>query len=455
MTAHAFQAGLPPGQRQQMAGGEPPVSLRDILGVLFQRKWTVFLMFFLVVAAATLIVMVLLSPRYEASATLTIQPSSLINPLADGAQQSDIEKALAFNTQKDVIASARIAAAVVDRLELASRRKPARSEQIAAWFRLQFGERLGITSMTQPVDSRAVAITALQDHLELIGRPDSLAIKINYQAYDPAEAAETLNAVVDEYSRYYYGQIQSRAAGLLEYIDQRLQTAQDKLVMSERALLAFRHSDTLVVKPTPGGTAASVPQAANRPAPNLPPATATGLPTALFKAGIVGVTDSVQVQNDIKSQVLNMEDELRKLLAEYPESHRSVRDLRDRIAIYNDTMAAIPGRELELGRLRRELEVNQNAFLELRKSLDRARLIASGNAEAVRLINVVDVASINPTPVAPKPRVAIGLAVCFGLVFGVIAAFVLEFIDHRVRSVRDIESLIGVHLIASIEELKL
>jgi uncharacterized protein involved in exopolysaccharide biosynthesis len=441
------------------------ITAREILGVLFLRKWTVLLMFVLVVGVAALFVLFLLSPRYEASATLTIQPSNLVNPLAEGVPQTDVDKALTFHTQKDVIQSALIAGRVVDRLGLAEHRKPGRMEILAQQIRdqrRQWGERLGIAGPTRAVDARAAAIDAIGEHLELTIRPDSTAIRIACQAYDPVEAAEICNAIVDEYSRYYYGQIQDRAGGVLAYVEERLVTAQQRLADSEKALLAFRQRDTLVLEAEaepaaaePPPHAAPPPAARPRAVPARQPHPAPRPKTAPTPANdIVGVTDSPHLQNEMKSYVLSMEDELRKLLTEYPPTHPAVRELRRKVAVYTATMSQLPGREIELTRLRREFEVSQAAFIDLRKSLDRVKVIASGSADSVRLINVVDTAMPSERVIAPKPRIAMSLAVVFGLLFGIVAAFALEYLDHRVRSVRDVEHLLGLRLIASIEELK-
>jgi tyrosine-protein kinase Etk/Wzc len=420
---------------------EPMITKREILGVLFLRKWTVLSMFLMVVGVAAVLVLYLLSPRYEASTTLTIQPFNFANPWVDGVLQTDVDKSLIFHTQKDVIQSSLIAGRVVDRLGLAQRRKVGQLELVANRFRAQrsvLGAQLGVSAWTRPVDARASAIEALGDGLELTTRPDSTAIRISCQAFDPVEAAEICNAIVDEYSRYYYGQIQERSTGMLAYVEERLQAARQRLKDSEMALLAFRQHDTLVLEGAVEPAAAG-----SRSRPALPPA-----------HRVVGVTDSPHLQNEMKSYVLAMEDELRKLLTEYPDAHPAVRELRRRVAVYTSTMSEIPARDVELTRLRRELDVNQAAFIDLRKSLDRMNLMASGSADNVRLINVVDAAMPKDRVVAPRPRIAMGLAAVFGLLFGIVAAFALEYLDHRVRSVRDVEQLLGLRLIASIEELK-
>jgi len=432
MQAHGIPMPALASPRRPFHEVESTVSVREILGVLFLRKWVVLSMFALVVAGASFLTFYLLSPTYEASATITIQPSNLVNPLSEGIPQSDFEKAVTFQTQKDIIKSALIASHVVDRLGLSQKRALSRLEIITGSlreFKRSLGKSLGIASWTKPEDPRALAIDAVLDRTEITTKPESQALKISYRARNAQEAADTVNALVDEFKQYYYGQIRERAGGMLGYVNERMQGAEKKLRESEQALLAFRKHDTLVAPPHATASKGK-------------------------DMGMVGITDSVQVQNEMKTYVLAMEDELRKVLSEYPETHPAARELRARIAAYTETMNAIPGRELELFRLKRELEVNQTAFLDLRKSFERVRLIAEGSPDAIRLITVVDPAGPNESPVSPKPKIAMSLAIVFGLVFGIVAAFCLEYLDHRIRSVQDLERHVGVHLIASVEELK-
>ena len=432
MQAHGIPMPALASPRRPFHEVESTVSVREVLGVLFLRKWVVLSMFALVVAGASFLTFYLLSPTYEASATITIQPSNLVNPLSEGIPQSDFEKAVTFQTQKDIIKSALIASHVVDRLGLSQKRALSRLEIITGSlreFKRSLGKSLGIASWTKPEDPRALAIDAVLDRTEITTKPESQALKISYRARNAQEAADTVNALVDEFKQYYYGQIRERAGGMLGYVNERMQGAEKKLRESEQALLAFRKHDTLVAPPHATASKGK-------------------------DMGMVGITDSVQVQNEMKTYVLAMEDELRKVLSEYPETHPAARELRARIAAYTETMNAIPGRELELFRLKRELEVNQTAFLDLRKSFERVRLIAEGSPDAIRLITVVDPAGPNESPVSPKPKIAMSLAIVFGLVFGIVAAFCLEYLDHRIRSVQDLERHVGVHLIASVEELK-
>jgi uncharacterized protein involved in exopolysaccharide biosynthesis len=433
MQAHGIPMPAIASPRRPFHELESTVSVREILGVLFLRKWVVLSMFALVVAAAAFLTFYLLSPTYESSATITIQPSNIVNALSEGIPQSDFEKTVTFQTQKDIIKSGLIAGRVVDRLDLAHKRALSRIEVITGELRAvkrSLGAALGIASWTKPEDPRALSVDAVLDHVEITTKPESQAIKISYRARNAQEAADTVNALVDEFRQYYYGQIRERANGMLGYVDERMQGAEKKLRGSEQALLDFRRRDTLVAPPH--ATAAQQGK----------------------DAGMVGITDSVQVQNEMKTYVLAMEDELRKVLSEYPESAPAARELKARIAAYTQTMNAIPGRELELFRLKRELDVNQNAFLDLRKNYDRVHLIAEGSPDAMRLITVIDAAGPNDNAVSPKPKIAMSLAVVFGLVFGIVAAFCLEYLDHRIRSVQDMERHVGVHLIASIEELK-
>lgn len=92
-------------------------SLRELLYVVMLRKGIVAAIFSTVIVVAAILVFGVISPKYEASATVIINVSQLAMPIVDGIP-SDFEKLSTFQTQKDVIKSVVVASKVVDQLNL-------------------------------------------------------------------------------------------------------------------------------------------------------------------------------------------------------------------------------------------------------------------------------------------------------------------------------------------------
>ncbi|WP_285765484.1 Wzz/FepE/Etk N-terminal domain-containing protein [Peribacillus sp. SI8-4] len=59
----------------------------------------------------------------------------------------------------------------------------------------------------------------------------------------------------------------------------------------------------------------------------------------------------------------------------------------------------------------------------------------------------------NPTPVKPNPALNIAIAIVVGLMAGVGLAFLLEFMDNTIKDEKDIETLLELPLLGSIQKI--
>jgi uncharacterized protein involved in exopolysaccharide biosynthesis len=164
---------------------------------------------------------------------------------------------------------------------------------------------------------------------------------------------------------------------------------------------------------------------------------------------ITGLTDSQSVQNELKVAILSMEEELRKMRIEYPDTRPEVVELRARIANYVAALNQLPERELELLRLKRELDMRQDALLTLQRSYEKARFVARGTIAKADLISVLERPVAADDAVSPKPRLTMALAVVFGGLFGMIWAICLHYIDPRLTGPRDVRRYLRTRVIGS------
>jgi len=406
------------------------IAVREILSILFLRKWTIIVVFLSVVIAAAFAVYYLISPTYQSSSTIIINAQDVVLPVVEGIPASDFEKLATFHTQKDIMRSAQIAAQVVDTLDLEHTRVIGRIEQIKIQLRdikRTLGKWLGIKRWQAPEDYRALAIDAVMKSLEIEGKPESQAIKLTFSAKDPDEAANTLNALIQAYQSYFYERLKQRAQGMLTYLESQVVDVNAQLAATERSLLAFKQADRVDLTSSRGGQS------------NL---------------GLVGITDNPQVQNELKMYLLAMEDELRKLLADVTEKDPRVIKLRQKIRSYSHALSELPDRELSLLRLRREYEIEHETAVQLRKNIEKAKIITSADTTAVRVITVVDPADANDDPASPKPRLAMIVAVVFGLAFGLVLALVRHYLDHTVRSPADLQNYLGLKPLGSLRSVR-
>ncbi len=485
---------------------ESNITVRELLGILFSRLGTIAAVFIGVVGIAAFLVFYFISPAYQAGATIVISPNNLSTPLLEALPITDFEKITAFQTQKDVLQSTSLAARVVDGLDLTHRMQLSRYQHmrlaLRQWKR-DAGKWLGIESWTKPEDMRGLAMEILLGRVQVTTKPESQAIKIAYQAGDPSEAAETLSALIEEFGNYYNRRIHERAEGATALLLEQLGDMKESLRESEEALFKFRQSDSLqlnIARPIlregvmpnarrtsdslstfRGAPKASTPRSAppHRPEGGNSPAAAntaigsetpvqmapvvplpSGLPNSsdnltpeapAFGAGmsITGLTDSQSVQNELKVAIIAMEEELRKMRIDYPDNRPEVAELRDRIANYVNVLNALPERELELIRLRRELDMRQDAFLTLERSYERARFVARGTIAKADMISVLETPAAAEDAVSPKPRLTMILAVVFGVLFGMIWALCLHYIDPTLTSARDVRRFLRTRVVGS------
>ncbi len=409
-------------------------SLRELLYVVMLRKAIVAAIFSTVIVVAAILVFGVISPKYEASATVIINVSQLAMPIVDGIP-SDFEKLSTFQTQKDVIKSVVVASKVVDQLNLQETHILSNIEKAKRWLRdvrRTLGSWFGIERWQKPEDPRAAAIDAVYTRLEIVSKPESQALKISYSAHSAKEAKDTLKTIIEQYSNYYYARFQERAEGMRSYLETRVQDSNRKLASSEAAILEFRQRDRIDM--TDSGSAQA--QYAN---PNRP--------------GFVGLTDNPQVQSEIKLNILSMEKDLQKLRTLYAEADPEIQDLRARIKRYTSALGQLPNKEVEWLRLKREQEANQDVAQNLRRNLERASMFAESSTDRIQVIQIIDPASADDEPVSPKPRLAMILAIVCGLLFSIMSAFVLDYLDPNIRSVRDAERSVGLKVLGSLSRL--
>lgn len=416
-------------------GDEFVFTKRELIMILFRRRRQLAGIIGTSLAMAVFFAYYLLSPNYEAEATIIINSSYLTQPLRDAPPESDFEKLAGFHTQRDIIESERIATEAVKRTRLAERRVIGNVEKLRIFIgdvRRFVGRILGIERWQKPWSAEAAAIAAVDNWVRTAALPDSKAIRITFRAKDPQEAVDVLNAVVDIHTEYYYGVYRERAAGVVKFLEQEYERAAQEIRESEQALLRFRLNDRM---DTERFNAA---------------ASAVG-----GSASFVGITDSTKVQDELKLYVLKLEEELR-IAGEIPDNQRRDRvrgEIQRRMRVYLDALNSIPGRELELVRLRRKFDASNDNYQILQRNLTRARIVADGDSNKIRLIEVFERPVLKDDPVSPSKRLILVLALLLGSVLAVTWTFVAHYFDRTLRTGQDVERYLNLRLIGSLRRL--
>lgn len=437
IEAPSSRALLPPPAAELVLSGTSTLTVRDVAAMLWLRKRIIVLIAAGVFAVASFLTLYLLSPMYGSDTSIIINPNH-VSPMVDAMPQSDFEKIISFQTQIDVVKSRALATRAVDTLDLGNTRVLSRIEIIIAWgrdLRRQAGELLGIASWTRPFNWRVAAIEAVASRIDVLSKPQSSMLVISYRARDPKETADTLNVLVEHFNQVFNDQINARADGVVRYLEKQLADVGARMAAAEQALLSFKTQDVLVLDP--GAEAA--PPSARGPARPARPSTS-----------LVGVTDTPKVEEQLKAYVLAMEEEARKMQAQFTADYPPLVALQAKITRYVRALNVLPQKELEMLQLRRTLEMAQDHYKYINQNLERARLVRVSNTTAIGTVTVFEPAGPDETPLSPKPKVLLPVAAAFGLVLGVLVAALAGYLDRRLYTERDAMARLGLRCFGAI-----
>jgi len=410
------------------------IPMRELLAILFRRKWSMLIIFFSTVFSAIFLVYFLISPGFGANATIIMNnASALTQPLRDGPPESDLEKLVRFTTQQDVISSLRIASEAEERINLAERRVIGRIESIKIWMgevKAAIGEIIGIERWQVPWDPEGAAIAAIEDNIQTASPPDSNAIFVSYRAKDPVEAVDVLNAVLDVYSEYYYGIIRDNADGIVSFLEHEYDEAVRELEKTEIALTEFKLSATNYGPDSDGESTSP----SGGPGPQL-----------------LGISDSLRIQQEISTYMLQLEEELRmaREISDNERRQRVVEDIESRMDTYIDYINQLPNIELEMVRLNRAYEIATENYNMLARNLASARLVAGGQTEQINLVEIFQRPVVETTPISPRKRLIVVLAAFMGVVLALTWVFVWDYLDHTIRTATDIERYFNLRVLGS------
>lgn len=151
----------------------------------------------------------------------------------------------------------------------------------------------------------------------------------------------------------------------------------------------------------------------------------------------------IDFSESLLNTILEIETENKSLQAKVDVYQRIVME-------HNMQLNDLPEKSVQLVRLQREAEVNNNIFMMLRNKFEESRLTEASQTESFR---VVDWAVPPKSPVKPRKRANMLLGGLVGLGFGCGLLFLKEQLDTHIHSWEDVEQL-GVPVLAAIPVIK-
>lgn len=440
------------------------MNFTQFLLILYARKWII-LGVLLVAVTVTAVVSFLLPKEYGAT-TMVIIDSKSKDPVTGQLMPSQMFPGY-MATQVDIIQSARVARRVVQTLKLDE--SPAIREQFMEATK-------GQGSVEQWLGNLLLA------KLEVEPSRESSAISITYSGADPRFAAIIANAFA---KAYIDTNLELRVAPAKEttaWFDQQIGQLRSKLDEAQQKLTAYQREKGLVESDERLDVeTARMAELAGQMV--TAQSSAFDASSRVRDSGSLPEVINNPVVQNLKAQLAAVEGKLaelgRRVGPNHPEfvrlqaeanSYRS--QLNEEIARATRAVEATSGAAKQrLSGISGAFEAQKARVLELKKQREEASLLARDVESAQRIYDAAlqrysqtrmeaestqtDIAVLNPAvaPVEPSsPRILLNilLSVFLGTLLGVGTGFLVELLDRRVRSGKDIVAELDIPVLAEV-----
>ena len=492
----AFQARPPALNGGALFGGagEGMIDLRRLWHVVLKRWWVLAGSIALLLVLGV-IVTLLSTPVYRASATIQID--------REAAQVVDVEGVLPaenlysaqefYQTQYGLLKSRSLAERVVTGLGLAT--DPLYAEENR---RTPAGQPRPAARPAEAAERRRKAIDQFSENLRVTPSLNSRLVTISYDSPDPALAQAVVNSITETFIASNLERRFEASSYARKFLEERIEQLRAKLEQSERELVAYASNEQIINIPSASGNAE---QGGNR-GRSLISSSLEALNASLSKArtdriaaeqrwrtaqassGLalseVLASPTIQQLRQQRADLVSKRQELlQRFQAEYPavrqaqaqiaELDRQIdaeaRDVRQSLqGQYASAAAAEKSIESEIAQLKTQaIDLDQRSirYNILQRELDTNRILYDGLLQRYREIgiaggvgtnnvSVVDRAEAPVNPVAPRPLINLALAGLLGLLLGAVVVFVLEFLDESLKVPSDIETKLGLPLLGSV-----
>lgn len=154
------------------------------------------------------------------------------------------------------------------------------------------------------------------------------------------------------------------------------------------------------------------------------------------------IQDPLMVAQDLTIKILEAETQIKSLRAK-------ISALQDVVNDYEVQLARLPKQALELARLTRQMEVDQNTYILMTQKLEETRISEAGQKENIRIL---DYAIAPQYPIKPRKKLNLMLGALIGLGLGIGLTFLLEYFDDSVKNPEELEKM-GFPILTTIPEI--
>ena len=155
----------------------------------------------------------------------------------------------------------------------------------------------------------------------------------------------------------------------------------------------------------------------------------------------IGYSDTYTRQHEgIKTEIKTLEENITKL--------------SENIRYYEKLVEDTPKREQELLSLRRDYQNIQDAYNSLlNRKLEAEISVNMEKKQKGEQFRIVDTARVSEKPISPNMKRLLLLAIAAGMAIGCGISYLLEFLDSSFRDRKDVETFLGLSVIATVPVL--
>jgi len=468
------------------------ISTRDVLFVIFKRLKMIIAVFIITVVTVVIGIM-LAEPVYESSARLMINrsiPESVLKvaPWMPITRRFELEEEI--NSEIELIRSRAVAEEVVHRLDqLSQEAAPGPEEARPAAAPPQTPE--------EGEEKRLARVMAIQRGIEAEPVKKSDVIQISFRSTDPRRAMEVVDAVADAYIGYRTTIY--RSSGAVDFFDEQIEVAGENLDQLESALKDYRQQEALLSYEK---QQVILLNKLNEFETSLTAVRKDIISTESKLAKVREYWDSplqplvpsLEIREEtiiaeMHDRLITLRMSLNELLTRYTEDHREVRSLREEIALAEADLKqevgrvidlqetslsalraeeealrstvnmlytevkSLPEKELTVSKLQRAIDNHKQVYSMLMLKREEAR-VSEASDRRITNVSVISPATMPGKPVKPQKGLLLFVGCLIGIIGGFGLAFVLEYMDHSLRTAEDVEHYLHLPVLASIPDAK-
>jgi len=485
--------------------GSDAVDLR-VVQVFLWRRWKLILATAAIVAAVSYIALLVVTPRYTATAQVLLDPSrqKLIGT-------SNVVPELSLDTgsvdsQLSLIRSTNLLRRVVERTKLTQdgefgvARRTSLLSLVVSWVwptpEVDVPGAVPAPSSADPVPADVLrSIARLRSAVEVTRVQRTYVFSISVTAEDPVKAAFLANAIAET---YVVDQLDARyeaAKTAANWLAQRMEAMREQVRESEEAVASFRNQHNLVTTSSEAKITISEQQLSELNARLVQARAETAARRAAYEqaaqvqargGSLQTVSEVVRspVISSLRFQQSQAAQKVAELVSRYNSDHPLVVRARAELRDVNNSIAEETGRiianlknEFDVAKARedslqqsldqisgvsggldtsigirlRELERNNAANKTLFENfLSQAKITDAQSTFVARDARIISPATRPGSPSFPKKTLVLSLAIVVGLLMGVGGGVALDMLNAGFQTQREIEEKLGVPFLAAL-----